>query len=420
MSYRIIFLALGSRGDTQPYLAVGRVLKARGHRVSIATGQCYAELVRQSGLDHIPIDVDVEQVLKSEDGQQWLGAERNPLRLARRLEPLAASYVDQVVADAAGECAAADAVVCSLLGMMFRPAIVPPSTPFAYGGLQPTYPSRTFPTIQLSQRRSLGAWGNRWSHGAVESVMWLCVRAALARRATAGPRPPLRAPSAQLRRAGHPLLCGFSPSVVPRPADWPSFVHVTGYWFTETPASWTPPPDLQEFLAAGPAPVFVGFGSMVPKDQRGTGEVVRDALRRAGLRGVLLGDPDAEPSDNEFHVIGGAPHQWLFPRMAAVVHHGGAGTVAAALRAGVPQVTTPFFFDQPFWGERLHALGVGTSPLSIRQLSAENLAEAVGRAADVDGPMRERARALQGRVAAERGAERAADVLEQWLTGLRR
>ncbi|MEV8021869.1 glycosyltransferase [Streptomyces sp. NPDC086554] len=419
MSHQITFLAFGSRGDTQPYLPVGQALEKRGHHVRIATGRIYADLVHDAGLEHIPIDLDVSQVLSSSDGQQWLGAERNPLRLAKRLRPLTAAYADQVVSDMADACASADAVVCSVFGMMFRPVIVPPTTPFCYGGLQPMYPTRDFPTIQLSHRRSLGGPGNRWSHRVVENTLWRAFRSALVRRSAAGRRVPLRAPTAQLRRAGHPLLYGFSPTVVPRPADWPSFVHVTGYWFTELSPSWAPSPELSAFLDSGPPPVFVGFGSMVPNDPRETGQLVRTALRRAGLRGVLLGDPATEPSDDEFHVISGAPHQWLFPRMAAVVHHGGAGTTAAGLRAGVPQVITPFFLDQPFWGERLAALGVGTPPQSIHHLSADGLSDEVRRAAAADGPMRERAHAVQEQVAAERGAERAAVLLEQWLARVR-
>ncbi|MBB5100980.1 glycosyltransferase [Streptomyces spectabilis] len=421
MSQEITFLAFGSRGDTQPYVAVGEALKARGHRVRIATGRCYGSLVREAGLEHLPIDVDIAGALATSHGQQWLGAERNPLRLARRLRPLIAAHARQVVADMADACADTDAVVCSMFGMMFRPAIVPPAVPFCYGGLQPTYPTREFPTIQLPHRRSFGGWANKRSHGLVETLLWQAFRSALTHeiRAGRGGRAlPRRAPTAQLRRAGHPKLYGFSPAVVPRPADWPDSVHITGYWFTEPRASWTPPPGLAAFLADGPPPVFVGFGSMVLRDHAESGRLVRHVLRRAGVRGVLVGDPGTEASDDEFHVIAGAPHEWLFPRMAAVVHHGGAGTTAAALRAGVPQVVTPFFLDQPYWGERLHALGVGTPPRSIHALTSHELVTAV-RLAVTDSAMRDRAELLKSRIARERGALRAADLLEEWMERVR-
>ncbi|KIZ16199.1 glycosyltransferase [Streptomyces natalensis] len=416
MTFTLTFLALGTRGDAQPYTAVGRVLRERGHRVRIATEQRYRGLVEEAGLEHLPIDVDAFNALAlGPDGRRLLESGRNPLRLARRARPLAAAYADQVVRSLADSCTDADAVVCSAVGMAFRPAVVPPSVPFCYGGLQPTYPTRAFPTIHLAGHRSLGGWANKRSHSAVETLLWHVFRRFLASRSARSL--PLRSPTAQLRRAGHPKLYGFSRAVVPRPADWPRSVHVTGYWFTDHHAAWTPPPDLGAFLAGGPPPVCVGFSSIVPggREQR----LIRTALRRAGTRGVLLGDPAAMPSDDEFHVLAEAPHQWLFPRMAAVVHHGGAGTTAAGLRAGVPQVVTPFYADQPFWGERLHALGVGTAPLPVHTLTADQLTGAV-RQALADRAMGERAKALQEQIAAERGPERAADLLEEWLAHTRR
>jgi UDP:flavonoid glycosyltransferase YjiC (YdhE family) len=206
------------------------------------------------------------------------------------------------------------------------------------------------------------------------------------------------------------VLCCFSDTVVPRPADWPSYVHTTGYWFVDTAPDWSPPRELAGFLAAGPPPVYVGFGSMVPADPVRTDAVVRSALRRAGLRGVLAGDPAHAPQDDDVLVVNDVPHAWLFPRMAAVVHHGGAGTTAAGMRAGVPTIVCPFFGDQPYWGERVAALGAGPRPLPVKGLTAGHLAASLQRAT---GSERVRAAAarLGERLSAEDGVGAACDVL---------
>src|SRR6204780_5017768 len=171
-----------------------------------------------------------------------------------------------------------------------------------------------------------------------------------------------------------PFIYGYSKFVVPRPPDWREGIEVAGYWWPARPAGWTPPADLERFLAAGAPPVFVGFGSRNPADATRLTGIVAEARRQAGVRMVIqagwasLGA--ALQEDEEVIVIGEVPHDWLFPQMSAVVHHAGAGTTAAGLRAGVPAVTVPKIGDQPFWGARLAALGAGPKTVPYEQLSA--------------------------------------------------
>jgi sterol 3beta-glucosyltransferase len=179
---------------------------------------------------------------------------------------------------------------------------------------------------------------------------------------------------------GQPVLLGYSPQVVPHPADWPPNVHTTGYWFLDDDPGWVPPPQLLEFLAAGERPVCIGFGSVVGSQREAWQRLLLEAVSRSGRRAVLLagwaglGGEQLPPN-----VLGleAAPHDWLFPRMAAVVHHGGAGTTAAALRAGVPQVVVPHLADQPFWGAQVQRLGVGPRPIPRPKLTVENLSAAI-------------------------------------------
>uniref|UniRef100_UPI00117EC727 glycosyltransferase n=1 Tax=Streptomyces sp. NRRL B-24572 TaxID=1962156 RepID=UPI00117EC727 len=192
--------------------------------------------------------------------------------------------------------------------------------------------------------------------------------------------------------------------VVPRPGDWPSGADVTGYWWPARPDAWQPPAELVDFLQAGPPPVFLGFGSMAPGEGERLGELVAAAVKRAGVRAVVqAGWAGLSGHGSDLLAIGDVPHDWLFPRTAAVVHHGGAGTTGAGLRAGVPAVPVPVMYDQPFWASRLHALGVAPRPVPFQDLTAEALGDAVT-ACLTEPALRRRAAELARGIAAEDGA----------------
>jgi sterol 3beta-glucosyltransferase len=215
-----------------------------------------------------------------------------------------------------------------------------------------------------------------------------------------------------------PVLLAMSPHVVPPPADWPETVHVTGYWFLDEGADWEPPDALLAFLADGPPPVFVSFGSMAGRHPERTAAIVLDALAQTGERGLIvtgwgglkLPDPPAN-----IYITESIPHDWLMPRVGAVVHHGGAGTTAAGLRAGKPTIICPFVADQPFWGRRVAALGVGPAPIPQRKLTPEKLAAAI-RQAMSDEDMKRAAGELGAKIRSENGIERAVERVEQSLS----
>ena len=213
-----------------------------------------------------------------------------------------------------------------------------------------------------------------------------------------------------------PILHGFSNHVVPRPRDWRPGLEVVGYWWPAMPTGWTPPEDLVRFLDAGPPPVFVGFGSANPGDAEGLGRTVAEALRRAGMRGVFQAGwagLSAGDSGDDMLSVGDVPHEWLFPRMAAVVHAAGAGTTAAGLRAGVPAVPVPVAGDGPFWSHRLALLGVSPGPVSYKKmLTVERLAEAV-REAVANPDYARRATEVAAVLAAEDGIDHVVTTVEK-------
>jgi sterol 3beta-glucosyltransferase len=222
-------------------------------------------------------------------------------------------------------------------------------------------------------------------------------------------------PFATLQRQTKSVLYGYSPQVIPPPADWSDFVHVTGYWFLEPPAEWEPPNDLVNFLQAGSPPVYIGFGSMPSSKPEETADLVLQALARVGQRAVLSsgwGGLKKENLTDNAIMIGSIPHSWLFPKMAAVVHHGGAGTTAAGLSAGIPSIVIPFFGDQPFWGQRVYELGVGPKPIPRQRLTVEGLVEAI-RSAVFNPTINKNAARLGDRIRAEDGVARAVAIIEQ-------
>jgi sterol 3beta-glucosyltransferase len=219
------------------------------------------------------------------------------------------------------------------------------------------------------------------------------------------PKPPFWGPFRDLARRQTPTLYGYSTHVLPRPQDWNAQIHITGYWFLDEGEGWQPPADLVAFLDAGDPPVYIGFGSMGSRNPEEAGRIALDALARSGQRGIIAagwGGLKTGDLPESVHLISALPHSWLFPRMAAVVHHGGAGTTAAGLRAGVPSIITPFGMDQPFWGRRVAELGVGPQPIPRKKLTAERLAAAITEAT-TNPTMRRRAAALGEAIRSEDG-----------------
>jgi UDP:flavonoid glycosyltransferase YjiC (YdhE family) len=214
------------------------------------------------------------------------------------------------------------------------------------------------------------------------------------------------------------ILYGYSPSLLPKPFDWDARKHVTGYWFLDIKTEWQPSPSLVDFIESGSPPVYVGYGSMKNRNPEETLSLVIGALKRARQRGIYFtGKDDVRTEkviDNIFFAKS-IPHDWLFPRMAAVVHHGGAGTTAGGLRAGVPSVITPFFADQPFWAHLVYKRGAGTKPILRKNLTVENLADSITKAVtDVD--IRKRAAALGECIRTEDGVGNAVKIISQSLT----
>jgi sterol 3beta-glucosyltransferase len=424
---RVLLLTLGSRGDIEPFIALGIGLQAAGHVATLCASRRFGPVIQAHGLRHAPMDDGFLELLHSPAGRAGLarsgsffGMLSTALRLARRVGPMQL----QIQRDcwAAAQTCRPDLIVHHLK-IMGAPDIahalgVPAVLALLVPVVQPTA-ARPCPVLPVWPDRLAGAPGRRAGYGLING---------LATRFGIGPVKrwrreqglPLRPAAIDLRHdaTGRPvaLLHAHSEWLLPRPADWPAHAVATGFWHLPPDPGWRPPPALQAFLDAGPPPVYVGFGSMAGRNPAGLARTVIEALTLAGLRGVLArGWGGLEAQDLPAHVclIDEAPHERLLPLMAAVVHHGGAGTTAAALRAGRASVICPFFGDQPFWGQLVHEAGLGPAPLPQRRLTAPRLAAAM-RAAVSSEPMRRAAAALGERLRAEDGVARAVEWLQRW------
>lgn len=405
---RLSVLTAGSRGDVEPFLALGARLRVAGHGVRLVTHREFEGVVRAAGLEFAELPGDPKATLAGPEGRALLAA-RNPVTLVRRLREVVGPELRGSLTAAVDACRDADAVVYSTL-VAFGPTVAEHrGVPAVAAHLSPNTPTREFPMTALPS--PVPAVLNHATWRFSEALLWRAFRPLLDdQRAELGLPPlPRRTPPPRRRPA---RLYGFSPAVVPPPSDWTTDDHVTGYWFTE--ADTTLPADLVDFLDAGEPPVYLGFGSMPDRDPAAAADLLLTAARRVGRRAVLLSGWSglgAGDTGDDVMVVDDVPHRALFPRCAAAVHHGGAGTTAAAVLAGVPSVVVPFFADQFFWGRRVTGLGVGAATPARDRVTADVLTEAL-RTALGRAPS---ARALAGRVAAEDGPGTAVTVLERLI-----
>jgi sterol 3beta-glucosyltransferase len=414
----ITILAYGSRGDVQPYVALGVGFKQAGHVVRLAAPRMFESFVTDYGLEFAPLAGDptrlVQQaVQKAGTGTPLLGLARVVLE---HVVPIAA----QVMAGCIKACQGTEAIIHSLLLTtagyeIARRLGVPDFSALIFVTFAPT---SAFPNLGMPEL-PLGPAYNRLTHRLFNALYWQGGRLAYYWVRRQHPElPRLTAwPFDPANKRVTPILYGFSPHIIPRPPDWGDDVHVTGYWFLDAPPGWQPPPALVEFLAAGPPPVFVGFGSTISQDGRKLAEIALAALARTGQRGLLLsgwGGLALADLPQDVFQIESAPFDWLFPRMKVLVHHGGVGTTADALRAGVPSVVVPFTADQPYWGKRIHRLGVGPAPIDHRKLTVERLAQALHVAVS-DEELHRRCTELGERIRSEDGVGQAVATVERYL-----
>lgn len=417
---KVLILTYGSRGDVQPYVALGKGLNAGGHEVTLATSSRFQGFVRGHGLAYGHMSDALLSIIDTDQGRRlmektttFFQAARQSLLMMKQLGPLQ----EGLLADAWAVASTFDPDVIiyhpkAYGGLLFAEKLGIPAVlalPFPLFVSTATAPCMGFPDLKL------GGWYNRMTYALVGQIMALSAGRPVKKWQRAHGVAPRRF-SLVVRgdKRPVPVMHGVSSHVLPRPDDWPDTAVMTGYWFLADDLGTDLPGDLRAFLDAGPPPVYIGFGSMAGRDPQKMAGIAAAALVKAGMRGILAtGWGGMAPSflPETILAIDQAPHDLLFPRTAAVVHHGGAGTTAAGLLAGKPSVIVPFFGDQPFWGHRIHRLGAGPRPIPRKNLTPDNLAVAIKTAVH-DPKIAATAESLGEKIRGEDGVAAAVSFIE--------
>jgi sterol 3beta-glucosyltransferase len=408
----ITLMTGGSLGDVLPLVAIGRGLRAAGRRVRLAGSRTFAPLAEASDLEFVDLQSGDPVRLKTAEASQGTSRFHIALRMLQKQPPTPASLLHHFES-----CRGSAAIVVTTISGQLSHIAEALGIPAFYAALHPLYPTRDFPSphapaefMKIPSFPSV----NRFSHFAVEAISWELDRKWVDpwRRAMGLGPAVEHGVFDYLRARKNRILFGFSPSVVPRPADWPDDLAITGYWIRE-PAPWTPPLALARFLEGGDPPVFIGFGSTMDAHPAGLERTLAEGVRATGRRAIVgrayLRFAGIKP-DSKLHIIDEAPYAWLYPRVAAAVHHAGAGTCAEAVRAGIPSVVIPFAAEQRFWADRLAKLGVAPAVIPRAKLNADRLSSAIELAVS-DATIRRRSDTLGRRVRTENGVARAVEII---------
>lgn len=417
---RITVMAVGSQGDVQPCVALAAGLMRAGHHVRVVTFENFRRMIERAGLEFHAIKGDVSMILNTEAGVSLSESGDNPFAFMKRAREAFAQVAELYVeAFSSPELRDSEAVINQLpVSAMGWDIAQKLNVPHLIAAVIPLTKTGAFP-LPLVTQASFGAWFNRLTYSFSERMAWMLYRDPVNRvRANLGMPPAPLFGRFRKMRGGKPtpILYGLSEHVIPRPRDWGAHVHMTGYWILEEP-EWQPPRYLLDFLQEGEPPIFFGFGSMPMRDPVGFTRTITEALKQAGLRGLLSsGWGGMATGDLSQHTlrIGYTPYAWLFPRTAGVVHHGGSGTTGLGLRGGVPSLIVPFLSDQYYWGGRVAALGAGPQMIPREKLTVDTLAAALHQMA-TDAAMKAKAAALGEKLRAEDGISTAVKLIEGYL-----
>jgi sterol 3beta-glucosyltransferase len=408
----ITILTYGSRGDVQPFLPLSLGLMSRGHQVILAAPARFKSLVEEHGINFFPLAGDPEDLSRKLNDAGY-----NFIKQVRELMTHAVAIGADVMRQTNEACKDADIIIHTFTHAVGAHTLArEKNIPDVYVDLFPMFvPTGDYPNISLPD------FGNRvynhFTHIASAQISWITSKLGFEqiRRRAGLPQRKLYFPFKDSPpRPRTPILCAWSPSLIPPSSDWSPRVHVTGYYFFPHNNLYSPPNELSEFLESGKPPVCVSFGSMVNKNAGEIDKIICESLKRTNNRGIILsgwGSAKRE-STSDLLYLEYASHDWLLPKCKMLIHHGGAGTTSAALRAGIPQVVVPFMADQPFWGSRVNVIGVAPKPIRVNQLSVEKMVSAMAEAESKD--ILERAQVTGQAIRSEDGVMNAVMLIESY------
>ena len=415
---RLTMISIGSTGDVRPYVILGKELNRRGHDVTVAAFSPFEKMIKDAGLDFYPLAGDVVKFMASIMKPGTTG-----INYLQRVQNAIREVAGPLLNNMQAACKDAEAIITTFFGSSMYSIAEKNNVPCIQTQYYPMDYNDVMPISSAPGLKAGKAWNKMTYKVGYLLINSLEHRYLTGWRKEQGMRVRKIRPMPDYTVNGHqiPVLYAVSPLLMPRPLSWNEHIHMTGFWTETEKPDYTPDKALSAFLAAGEKPVYIGFGSMVSGDMGKTLSIVLEAVEQSGIRAILQkgwGGAEVTAPSSRVHVADYIPHEWLFEQVAAVVHHGGAGTTAAGLKAGKPTLIIPFGGDQPFWGMRVRALGLGPKPIRREFLTAERLTRAL-----VDLTQTKSycvaARELGMRLREENGTKIAADIIEEefqrWL-----
>eukprot|EP00136_Aspergillus_niger_P006113 XP_001397020.2 UDP-glucose,sterol transferase [Aspergillus niger CBS 513.88] len=448
LKLNIVIQVVGSRGDVQPFIALGKVLKSHGHRVRLATHLAFRESIEHEGLEFFNIGGDPAELMAFMVRNPGLMPHMSTLRsgaIPRRRREMKAIFsgcwrscyetgdgtgLHHIPEDPWSETAdyrtmpfVANAIIANPPSFVHLSCAEKLGIPLNMMFTMPWSATQSFPhplaTIRTKNTKPSAA--NFASYAIVEILMWEglgdLINSFRKRELGLDPLDAIRAPSIA-HRLRIPYTYLWSPALLPKPGDWGDNIDIAGFSFLSSGSDYTPPDDLANFIKSGPPPIYVGFGSIVVDNPGSLTKIVFQAIRESGQRAIVskgwgnLGADEDDIPENIF-MISKSPHDWLFQHVSCVIHHGGAGTTAAGLVLGRPTIIIPFFGDQPFWGSIVARAGAGPLPIPHKQLTVEKLTNAIKQALEPE--TLEKAKEIGKEMRKERGVQNAAASFYQHL-----
>ncbi|KAF7538095.1 hypothetical protein G7054_g3267 [Neopestalotiopsis clavispora] len=388
----IVIQVVGSRGDVQPFIALGNELQRDGHRVRLATHDTFEKFVIDSGLEFYPIGGDPAELMAYMVKNPGLIPSLGSLRAGdiQKKRAMVAEMLDGcwrscIEADPkSGIPFVANAIIANPPSFAHIHCAQALGIPLHLMFTMPWTSTRMFSHPLANMKKTIKDQGtaNYVSFAVVEWMTWQGLGDIIndwRKARDLEPVPMTEGPNLA-ETLQIPFTYCWSPSLIPKPLDWPAHIDVCGFFFRDAPR-YNPPDQLDRFLRQGPPPVYIGFGSIVIDKPDEMTRLLLEAVKAAGVRALIsrgwskLGR--GNESNDQVMYLDDCPHEWLFQNVSAVIHHGGAGTTACGLRYGRPTLVVPFFGDQPFWGDMIAAAGAGPKPILYPALNSSNLAEAI-------------------------------------------
>lgn len=408
----ITILCSGSRGDFQPYIALALELKKLGKQVLISGSRSFESFIRSYGIDFYPIQADFESLKVDKKMLKEAQTADNPFKMLLAFNKMK-KYGIYMTKEFYSACEGSELIIyhpgCTIGYFAAKKLGIPSvlASPF------PLHKTREQPSVIQYGRIKPSPLKNLISYKMLQGMLWLVSKDSIKAywKKQFGSTPRNFGCTFERHTEGrHPAVISCSNFVFKRPSDWNENIHQSGYWFLEEPVDYVPSKELLDFLGSGDKPVYIGFGSVFHEDQKESlSKLVIEALVKSGRRGIICGMGKLNNLPDSVFAIDSIPHSWLFERVSAVCHHGGAGTTSAGFKAGVPSIIIPFANDQFAWAHRAYDLGVGSKPIPIKKLNSDNLSEAISFAHQDN--IISNAKVLARNMATENGAKDCAKVI---------